>query len=222
MIKFMKRYRYAIPIIVYMIVYLLWFFIIEKRPVDNYTIIHMSWDDKIPFCEYFIIPYMCWFGYVAAAVMFMVFFDRDEYCKLFTTLTIGMTAFLIISTFWPNAHELRPNIEELGRSNFFTVLIGNLYRTDTCTNLIPSIHVYNSIMVEVAILHSTVSRKIILLRFISLILCVSIIMSTVLIKQHSLIDVFCGFGLALIVVLIVYVGRLNFFQCTPLKKLIKD
>ena len=113
-----------------------------------------------------------------------------------------MTIFLIISTLWPNGHHLRPRV--MPRDNIFTQLIAQLYQTDTSTNLWPSIHVYNSIGAHLAVAKCQALRKHKGIRFGSLILCISIILSTVLIKQHSTFDVVTAFIMAAIMYVLVY------------------
>ena len=48
---------------VFMLVYFTWFSLLEKyaQPV---LMIHSKLDDKIPFCEYFIVPYLLWFVWI--------------------------------------------------------------------------------------------------------------------------------------------------------------
>lgn len=214
---FIQKYKHGIPIVIYFIIYLIWFMLIEHRNDVNFTIIHMKIDDYIPFCEYFVIPYFCWFAYVAVFVFLFIFFDKEGYYKLFTTLVTGMTIFLVISTVWPNAHELRVNLDTLGRSNMFTWMIAGLYKTDTSTNLVPSIHVYNSIVVHMAVMKSDVMNKKKWIPIGSGVLCVLIVMSTVFIKQHSMFDVIAGILLSIVMYLAVYVGKVNFFAVSMKK-----
>ena len=54
----------------YAVVYLVAFYYLENRKVA-YHIIHFGIDAYIPFCEYFIIPYLMWFGYVAITVCWL-------------------------------------------------------------------------------------------------------------------------------------------------------
>ena len=50
------------------------FFLTESLiPVERCHVIHCSLDDIIPFCEYFIIPYILWFLYIAAGLIFFFF-----------------------------------------------------------------------------------------------------------------------------------------------------
>ncbi len=198
----LMNYRHAIPLIVYGIVYWFWFSYLEKTVTSHYRIIHMSVDDYIPFCEVFVIPYFLWFVYVSAVVLYMLFRNKDDYYKTCVFLFTGMTIFLIISTLWPNGHHLRPSV--MPRDNIFTHMIAALWRTDTPTNLWPSIHVYNSLGAHFAVIHNEeLSRR----RWIkngSAVLACSIILSTVLIKQHSMFDVLTAFVMAAVMYTVVY------------------
>lgn len=199
---FYENYRHAIPLIIYGIIYMTWFCHLEKTVTKQYTVIHMAMDDYIPFCEFFIIPYFLWFVYVAAVVMFFFFKDKTDYYKTCIFLFTGMTIFLIISTLWPNGHHLRPYV--MPRDNIFSHMVQALYRTDTPTNLWPSIHVYNSLGAHIAIAKSKQFENKKGIKVASFILSVSIILSTMFLKQHSLFDVLTAFVLAGIMYIVVY------------------
>lgn len=199
---FYTKYKHAIPLIVYGIIYLSWFCHLEQTVTKHYRVIHMAADDYIPFCEVFIIPYFLWFVYVAAVVVFFFFKNKEDYYRTCIFLFTGMTVFLIISTLWPNGHHLRPL--ELPRDNIFTQLVAFLYQTDTATNLWPSIHVYNSLGAHFAIIRSKEFEHKKGLRIASLILATSIILSTMFLKQHSVFDVLTAFIMAAIMYALVY------------------
>ena len=192
--KYYGRYKHAIPLIIYAAIYCVWFAWLERTVVHPDTIIHMKIDDMIPFCELFVIPYFLWFGYVSIVVLYCFFKNKQEYYKTCVFLFTGMTAFLVISTLWPNGHHLRPYI--MPRDNIFSSLVAHLYNMDTPTNLWPSIHVYNSIGAHLAVVHSQKLAKNKAIRSGSFILCVSIVLSTVFIKQHSMFDVLTAFVMA--------------------------
>lgn len=199
---FYKNYRHAIPLILYGIIYLSWFMYLEKTVTRNYTVIHMNIDDYIPFCELFVIPYFLWFMYVSAVVLFLFFKDKKGYYRACAFLFTGMTVFLIVSTLWPNGQHLRPYV--MPRDNIFTRMVASLYRTDTATNLWPSIHVYNSLGAHFALTrcpgmknHKWICRG-------SFVLCWSIVLSTMFIKQHSLFDVLTAFAMAAVMYTLVY------------------
>lgn len=200
--KFYERYKHAIPLFIYAIIYLSWFGYLERTVKRPANLIHMSLDDKIPFCEFFIIPYLLWFVYVSAVVLYFFFKDKQDYYRTCTFLFTGMTIFLIISTLWPNGHHLRPAV--MPRDNIFSTMVAMLYKTDTPTNLWPSIHVYNSLGAHFAIFRSEKLHRKPVVHIGSLVLCVSIILSTVFLKQHSVFDVLTAFIMAAVMYIVVY------------------
>lgn len=203
---FMLRYRHA-WILSYAWIYIIWFRYLEKTINHGvkYHIMHASLDDKIPFCEYFIIPYLLWFVYVAAAVLYFMIVNKDDYYRLCAFLFSGMTISLVICSVFPNGTDFRPVID--ADKNVFSAVVAWLYRTDTCTNVFPSIHCYNSIGVAVAVLNSrdlAAAKHGRLLRGVSTVLAVLICMSTLALKQHSVYDVAGAIILASIVFGFVY------------------
>lgn len=201
---FIEKNKHAL-LLLYFFIYFPWFGYLEKTVTTHFHVIHVALDDYIPFCEYFIIPYFLWFGYVAWAVGYFYFKNKDEYFKLCTMLFTGMTIFLIISTVYPNGHYLRPSYFE--RDNIFVHMVQGLYAADTPTNLFPSIHVYNSIVVNMAVWHSDNFKNSRTVRFGSAALMVSIVLSTMFLKQHSVFDVVTGIVLAAFMYSLVYVTR---------------
>ena len=104
-----------------------------------------------------------------------------------------MTLFLLVSTVYPNGHLLRPL--EFERDNIFIEMVCFLYGADTSTNILPSIHVFNSIAAHMAVMHTpALAEKKWTVRC-SRILYVSIILSTMFLKQHSCMDVILGITL---------------------------
>ncbi|MCM1266799.1 MAG: hypothetical protein NC302_02745 [Bacteroidales bacterium] len=209
-----NKYRHALPLLLYGLIYMLWFAWLEQNvtTTSRYHLIHLKPDDYIPFCEVFVVPYLLWFAYVAVVVLYFFFKDRDDYFRTCTFLFTGMTVFLIVSTLLPNGHDLRPAV--MPRDNIFTELIAALYRTDTPTNLWPSIHVYNSLGCHFAVMKSARLEKKKGVRLCSFLLCSSIILSTVLIKQHSIFDVTTAFIMAAVMYGVVYSSDmlLNFYH----------
>ncbi len=195
------KYRHA-WILSYLFIYLAWFAYLEQTVTVKFHIITMPVDLKIPFCEYFIIPYLLWFAYVAFGILYFFFYNKEDYYRLCAFLFTGMTVFLIVSAVYPNGHYLRPM--EFEHENWCTVLVRWLYRTDTSTNLFPSIHVYNSLGVHISLMHSDCFKNKHACKAASLVLCVSIILSTMLLKQHSVFDVLTAFGMAAVMYYAVY------------------
>ena len=205
--QFLSKYRHGLVIGIYSILYILVFHYLESRPIHSYHIVHTVFDDLIPFCEFFIIPYLLWFPYMVLAVVYFIFFNknRHEYYQLIFNLMMGMTIFLIVSYAYPNAQHLRP--VEFPRDNIFTDVVRWLYKTDTPTNILPSIHVFNSLAIHMSLTNCQALRGKKNVRIVSFILTMLIIMSTMLLKQHSVIDVCMGATLALFGHLLFYPER---------------
>lgn len=216
--KFYDKYKYILPAILFFLGYTAWFTWIENRPVSNLHIIHLKLDDYIPFCEWFVIPYLLWFAYVAATIVYLCFMDRRAFCSSCIFLFTGMLLFLVISTVFPNGQDLRPAV--MPRDNVLTRLIQTIYLADTPTNILPSIHVYNAIGAHLAILKSSRLSSKKGLPAASLVLCVLIILSTVFIKQHSVLDVISAMLLAGILYTFVY--RNEFAKSVKFKKPLAD
>ncbi len=205
--ELLYRYRHG-WILLYLVIYQIWFVYVERTVTRRFHIVHMAVDDYIPFIEIFIVPYLLWFGYVAFAISWFFFKDVQDFYKICTFLFVGMTVFLVISTVYPNGHYLRPRVFE--RDNIFITMVKGLYMIDTPTNLFPSIHVYNSLGVHLAVMHSDKLKEKKWVRRISFVLMCTIIASTMFLKQHSVFDVVTGCVMALIMYTLVYAREWQF------------
>ncbi len=204
--QLLKKYGHAAAIL-YLPFYLLCFFGLERRNTDDIYIVESELDALIPFCEWFVIPYFLWFAYIAVTILYFFFTNRRDFTRLCLFLFVGMTICLVIYYIWPNGQNLRPDLATLGRENIFTKILAGLYTTDTSTNVCPSIHTLNSVGACIAIYHSKALKNRKLIRYGSLILTISICLSTVFLKQHSIIDVFCALALSIVMYLLAYVPK---------------
>ncbi|SHJ47364.1 phosphatase PAP2 family protein [Hespellia stercorisuis] len=198
----LKKYKHA-WVLLYVFIYMPWFVYLERHVTTGYYIIHSSLDDKIPFVEYFIVPYCLWFIFIVVVVAYFFFTDVPGFYKLTTFLFTGMTIFLLISTVFPNGLMLRPTT--FVRDNVFVDMVKMLYAADTSTNVFPSIHVFNSIGVCVAIAHSDKLKEYRGVQIASYCLAGLIILATMFLKQHSVVDVMGAIVMSLIMYQVVYV-----------------
>lgn len=210
-----QKYKHA-WLLIYVLIYLPWFAYVEKHVTTNFHVIHVAADDYIPFIEYFIVPYLLWFAYVAVTIAYFFFTNKNDYYRVCAFLFTGMTVFLIVSTLYPNGHYLRPHVFE--RDNIFTRAVQWLYATDTATNLFPSIHVYNSLGIHFAICNSNAFHNNRKIKTCSFILMLSIILSTMFLKQHSVFDVVTAFAMAAIMYPFVYGKNFSFNRGKSLEK----
>ena len=199
--ELVMQYRSLAVMSVYAVFYLIAFYYLEQRDVAVHEI-NLGIDEYVPFCEIFIVPYLLWFAYVALTVVFLCMKDKEESDRLVAFLMEGMTIFIVVSAVFPNGHNLRPKVFE--RDNIFIDLIRHLYMADTPTNILPSIHVYNSVAVMIAVWRSRCFAGHMVIKTLMLALGASIICSTVLIKQHSMLDVLLALLLSAVMYSICY------------------
>ena len=113
---------------------------------------------------------------------------------LFSGMTIALACYVIL----PTGLNLRPCY--VPGTDIFARAVRFLYSTDTPINVCPSIHVFNSVTLMLAYYRSAIfdapRRR--WMRSAAMVLCVSISLSTILLKQHSVIDVVFGLLLALL------------------------
>ena len=206
MVKYIPEGKWwrLFSIILYAIFYLSVFFYLENRTADSYHIIECGIDRMIPYCGVFIVPYLMWFPYQFALLgyFFMGGLDHKQFYRFMIYICGGMTCFLLISWVYPNALELRPALPL--RGDVFDRMVQGLYQIDTPTNVLPSIHVYNSMVFHITFCRGLERGTRRGWKRLSAVLVALIILSTVLVKQHSVIDLALGFLMAGIGYLLLY------------------
>lgn len=201
-LPFWKKYSHA-WVFLYFLIYMPWFYLLERRTGIRYHFIQCTLDNYIPFNKYFIVPYFLWFGFVAATVLYFFLTDKTGFKKLIMFLYAGMTVFLVVSTLFPTALGLRPFY--VTGNDVFANMVRFLYRIDTPTNVFPSIHVYNSLGCFFAVMDSPKLRQNRLVVNSTYFLTISIILSTLFLKQHSVIDMIGAFMMTAAFYSIIYV-----------------
>ena len=111
---------------------------------------------------------------------------------LFSGMTIALACYVIL----PTGLNLRPCY--VPGTDIFARAVRFLYSTDTPINVCPSIHVFNSVTLMLAYHRCRIFEqpRFRWMRPAADVLCISIVCSTMLLKQHSCIDVVLGAALA--------------------------
>lgn len=205
----------------YTFFYLSCFSLLEKSTPVSYILVRCRLDYLIPFCKYAIIPYAIWFVWIPFTLFFLLLKGtRRDFWRLCLPLFAGMTISLLVYLLFPSILSLRPVY--IPGTDVFARAVQALYRTDTPSNVCPSIHVLNSVTLLLAYLRcdcfKVPHRR--WMRPAAVLLCVSIVCSTMLLKQHSVIDVVMGILLALLLdrVATRLQGRVIPYPCCQKKK----
>ena len=67
--------------------------------VGSYYVMHCAFDDVIPFCEWFLIPYLFWFVYLIGTLVYTFFFDVPAFKKMMRFIICTYTITMAICSF---------------------------------------------------------------------------------------------------------------------------
>ena len=186
---------------IYVPIYIGLFFVVEKLVPEStdYWVSYMFLDDYIPFREEFIIFYYMWYPALVGMGIFLLINDEAEYKRYMLSIIITFTFTLIFCLLVPNGQDLRPEV--LPRDNIFTHMIAAIYKADTNTNVMPSVHAIGAFLRLIST-HRTKEIKNKLSIFVLDLLWILIAISTCFVKQHSILDIFGSMALCLIVYIV--------------------
>ena len=168
---------------------------------DSYHMMFCPLDDHIPFCEWFVIPYFFWFVFIIGMHIYTLLYDVPTFRKFIRYLAITYWASVAVYVLFPNCQEFRP--VEFAWDNWMVHVVQFLYSFDTNTNVCPSLHVVGSMSVMFAAWNSrhfsTLPWKIV---FGIVAFLISI--STIFLRQHSVLDLLAALPICLVAYYIVY------------------
>lgn len=175
-------------------------------PAEKCYSVHIPLDDMIPFCEWFVIPYVSWYLLIVFSLGYFALYNIDSFKRLSKYIIITQVIAMTIYIIFPSRQDLRP--AEFAQDNILTKIVGILYTFDTNTGVCPSLHVGYSLGIASVWLKersASLVWKIVLVLWVILI-CISIMF----VKQHSALDLFAALPMCLLAELVVYRDR--YFQ----------
>ena len=124
--------------------YFILYFLTENLiPADACHPVHMWLDDVIPFCEWFLIPYVFWYVLIVISLGYFLLYHVDSFKRLQTYIIITQILAMACYILYPTRQDLRP--AEFVNDNFLTRCVSFLYAFDTNTGICPSLHVAYSL-----------------------------------------------------------------------------
>lgn len=183
------------------IIYFILYFLTENLiPAEKCTPVHIWLDDVIPFCEWFLIPYVLWYGLIAFSLGYFALYNIDSFKKLSKYIFITQMVAMAIYILFPSRQDLRPEV--FPRENFLTWCIGLIYSFDTSTGVCPSLHVAYSIGIASVWLREKGVKAI--WKVLLVVLVILICLSTMFIKQHSATDFFAALPVCALAEILVF------------------
>lgn len=197
----MKKWIVEHPIrvnVIYWCIYIASFFAVERIVTTPRYVISSPLDDMIPFTKYAIVFYVLWFPYIAYSLIYFVLkSEKRDFWKLSVSLMVSMMPTLLFYILMPNGIQLRPSSVE--GNDIFAWAVRLIWNSDNTCNVCPSLHVIVTVLIDMAWTTSSITKDKPAWRWASHVVDILICASTVLLKQHSIIDVFCGTGVAVVV-----------------------
>lgn len=186
-----RLYQHPIlTMLLFWMVYMVCFNMLEKSPRPVH-LIECSWDAYIPFASSAVIPYIGWFLWVPIVLLYMMRTDRDQFWRGFGSMVGGIVFTLALYAVWPTGLNLRGAV--MG-NDLCSNLVRLIYLVDTPTNVCPSLHVFITVVLLLTLWEKLGTWG----RWCNGLIAFAICCSTVLLDQHSLVDVVMGFALAVV------------------------
>ncbi len=196
-----KQYNHLLYLLGWVGYFLLYFLTENLIPYEKCYPIHCWLDDVIPFCEFFVIPYVGWYLLIIVSLIYFALYNPDNFKNMNKYIIITQILAMIIYIVFPNRHDLRPDV--FVRNNIFTNIMGVLYQIDTCTGVCPSLHVAISIGIASTWLREkSASRG---CKTFIVVFCALVCISVAFVKQHSVVDIFAAFPVCFVAEYITFI-----------------
>ncbi len=163
-------------------------------PYEKCYPVHSVLDDMIPFCEYFVIPYVGWYLLIVGSLIYFALYNPDNFKNMMKFIIVTQVVAMAIYILFPNRQDLRPEV--FVRDNIFTDIVRLLYTFDTSTNVCPSLHVAYSIGIASTWLKEKSASK--WCKTFITIFCFLVCISVAFVKQHSVVDIFAAIPVCLL------------------------
>jgi len=154
--------------------------------------VYCALDDFVPFCEWFIIPYVSWYLLIIGSLAYFLLYSVDSFKKLQTYIIITQIIAMAVYIIFPNRQDLRPTVMY---ANPLTWIVNLIYSVDTNTGVCPSLHVGYSLGIASTWLREKSVPK--WVRIAIAVWCGVICISVAFVKQHSVVDIFAAIPMCL-------------------------
>lgn len=174
---------------------LLLYFLAESCVTGDYHTTQTALDAYIPFFAPAVMAYFLWFPLLVGTGLWLIVKDGRGFRNFMWSLAVCFTVSAAVYFLWPNGQDLRPELT--APADVFERVMACIYAIDTNTNVFPSLHVSCSVIAVLVLWDSPTTKKN-GIRPASAVLALVVIASTVLVKQHAVMDIPGGVAAALL------------------------
>ena len=196
------QFRHLLWLLGWVGYFILYFLTENLIPAEKCYPVWCPLDDIIPFNEWFVVPYVGWYGLIVWSLLYFALYNVEQFKGLQKYIIVTQAVAMVCYILFPTRQDLRP--AEFERSNILTWIMGIIYSADTNTGVCPSLHVAYSIGIASTWLKEKGASRwtqVFVLVFVTLV-CLSVAFT----KQHSVVDIFAAFPVCLLAEWLVY-GR---------------
>lgn len=182
------QFRHLLFLLGWVGYFILYFLTENFIPYEKCYPVHCWLDDVVPFCEYFVIPYVGWYLLIVGSLIYFALYNPKNFEHMSKFIIVTQVVAMVIYILFPTRQDLRP--EMFPRENIFTGILGLIYRFDTNTGVCPSLHVAYSVGIASTWLKEKSASK--LCKTLITIFCFFVCISVAFVKQHSVVDIFAA------------------------------
>lgn len=144
--------------------------------------------------------YVLWYFLLVFSLVWFGIRDREGFRKLLIFLTVCQLVAIVIFIVYPSKQLLRP--EAIPRDDPLSRLVALIYSVDTNTNVCPSLHAAFSMAMISVWSKDKVSPRLLCTSMI--VFCALAAVSTMFVKQHSVIDIFVAAIICIAIEAVIY------------------
>lgn len=188
------QFRHLLFLLGWVGYFILYFLTENLIPYEKCYPVHCWLDDVVPFCEYFVIPYVGWYLLIVVSLIYFALYNPDNFKNLSKFIIVTQIVAMVIYIIFPNRQDLRPT--EFVNENIFTDILGLIYTFDTNTGVCPSLHVAYSVGIASTWLKEKSASK--WCKTFIVVFCFFVCISVAFVKQHSVVDIFAAIPVCLL------------------------
>lgn len=195
------EYRHLLWLLGWVGYFVLYFLTENLIPLSHCRPMHSPLDDLIPFCEWFVIPYVGWYLLIVFSLLYFALYNPENFKNLQKYIIITQVVAMICYIVFPTRQDLRPT--EFSQSNFLTDVLQVIYSFDTNTGVCPSLHVAYSLGIASTWLREkSASKK---AKSFVVVFVLLVCLSVVFVKQHSVIDIYAALPVCVLAEFLVFI-----------------
>ena len=116
------------------------YFVPEQLIVTGYHPTQIAFDSMIPLLPGFVYCYLLWFPLLVFGGFWLLLTDGVVFRRYMVFLTVAYLISAAVYLSYPNGQDLRPT--NLNVHDLSTTILAFIYRVDTNTNVLPSLHLH--------------------------------------------------------------------------------